>query len=157
MHSRVIPGEAEVDLVVEILLLDVGQEHRLPGVEGPPGGVEGARRREGRLGLVVVVQPQADLLEVVGGLDSPDEPAHAALDQGFPGGQQPADLMGDPGGRDPGDEHQHDRADQGDGPAGPPAAGWRIVRLGPRLHLAGEPAEEEMRANQGERPGRRQP
>jgi hypothetical protein len=80
----------EVEGVVQVLLLEVGQGEGHPG---PPAAPLDARR-QAALGVVVVVHRQADLLQVVGAL-------------GAPGG-----LAGTLHGRqEQGDEHADDRDD----------------------------------------------
>src|SRR5262249_37832152 len=74
---RVYPGPhrpAEIDLLVQVVLFDVGQQVGRPAPARPDvvvGGAVGVRvaidvaGREAVVGVVVVVQGQADLLEVV--------------------------------------------------------------------------------------------
>src|SRR5262249_60693433 len=105
--GRVLDGPVEVDLAENIVLLDVGQQVGGPAparcrVGGPVavracGPVAG---RQGLVSVVVVVQAQADLVEVVAALDAGGGRADV-----LHGGHQRPEENGTDG--DDGEQHDH--------------------------------------------------
>ena len=89
--AALVGGSGEVDRLVDVVLLDVGQDR---GVYGEALGITAGGKLPGR--RVVVVQCQADLLQVVRALHASGRFADL-----LHGGKQQADQD-----RDDGDDHE---------------------------------------------------
>ena len=149
-HVRVATvGEAGIVGRVERGLLHVGQErheaaHRLVGA--PRGQVLGeGRHRIATVGALVIGQPQAELLEVVGALGTP-----RGLARRLHGREQQGDQHGD-------DRDHHQKLDQGEASSSHPvisrlvqAGEWRARR---RTLPRRKPTGGISGTNTGARPG----
>src|SRR5262245_15558420 len=101
-----VPGKRQADARVEGLLLDMGEDQRLPAMEPLTVAVERAARREGPSGVVILDQCQCDLSQMAGRTQAINC-LMAVSQQWLRGGDQPGRLVGQADDSDPRDEQEH--------------------------------------------------